>query len=216
MKKVTTLVGLAFVALSATSIASAATFNYVADAAAQEKSYAAYQKTVDGITVTATGAQVDNSGVANGTAYAYLDGLWNQRPAGLGVCKTNTTNCGSDDNMTDNEKLTLSFDQVVKITQINMVNGDHFTNNWAGNFGLSIDGSAWQTVALASIFNTPITGKVFEFWNNNNSTNANKEFYISSMNVSAVPLPAAVWLFGSALLGFTAMRKNAKVAAQVV
>ncbi|WP_349677656.1 VPLPA-CTERM sorting domain-containing protein [Methylophaga sp. UBA3191] len=30
------------------------------------------------------------------------------------------------------------------------------------------------------------------------------------MRVSAVPIPAAVWLFGSGLMGFLAMRRRAK------
>ena len=32
------------------------------------------------------------------------------------------------------------------------------------------------------------------------------------MNLTAVPVPAAVWLLGSALLGFVGMRKKAKQA----
>lgn len=181
-------------ALIATSIVSAATFNYVADVVGNEKYYASYVKVVDGITVTARGDNVDNS-------------------AGLSIGKTNTINCGSDNNVTDNKKLTLLFNHVVNITQINMINGDHL-DAWVGNFGLSIDGGAWQTIPLASIFNTAITRTVFEFWNNNNFSQANNAFYISSMSVSAVPFPAALWLFGSVLLSFTAMRRNAKVAAQ--
>ena len=34
---------------------------------------------------------------------------------------------------------------------------------------------------------------------------------LDNVNVSAVPLPAAVWLFGSGLMGFLAMRRKAKI-----
>jgi hypothetical protein len=33
---------------------------------------------------------------------------------------------------------------------------------------------------------------------------------IDSMSVHAVPIPAAIWLFGSAILGFAAIRRNSK------
>jgi hypothetical protein len=46
-----------------------------------------------------------------------------------------------------------------------------------------------------------------------NSTNKKKQFYLSSLNatsVSVVPIPGAIWLFGSALLGFIALGKKEK------
>ena len=213
MRLFTKLLGSALIALATTQTANAATFDFVSYASGNEGSYNPYvSPTVDGITITATGQQTLSNGETDTgkTAYAYLDDHWSQRDAGLGVCKTFTTGCGADDNVTDDEKLTLDFGQVVTITEITMANGDHYTNNWDGDFGLRIDGGSWQTIALAAVFNTPITGTIFEFWNNNGSTDANKEFYISTMTVSAVPIPAAIWLFGSVMLGFVGIRRNNK------
>jgi hypothetical protein len=40
----------------------------------------------------------------------------------------------------------------------------------------------------------------------------NEEFYVSGIEVSAVPVPAAVWLFGSALLGFVGLSRRTNIA----
>jgi hypothetical protein len=38
-----------------------------------------------------------------------------------------------------------------------------------------------------------------------------KEFYLASSSISAVPVPAAVWLFGTALIGFIGFSRRTKV-----
>lgn len=54
-----------------------------------------------------------------------------------------------------------------------------------------------------------------EFWNNNGQWNDTQEsgnfhdgFVIEYESISSVPVPGAVWLFGSALIGFVGMRKT--------
>ena len=42
--------------------------------------------------------------------------------------------------------------------------------------------------------------------------NTNAHFYISGLNVTAVPVPAAVWLFGSGLLGLIGVARRKKAA----
>jgi hypothetical protein len=52
---------------------------------------------------------------------------------------------------------------------------------------------------------------VFSDQGRQNKLFGNKHWDLN-MNLTAVPVPAAVWLLGSALLGFVGMRKKAKQA----
>ncbi len=137
----------------------------------------------------------------------------------MGVCKvlsgsTNQCNPGGDDNVTLGEKLILDFGQQVAISEIIMSNGVHELD-FTGQFSLTIDGVDMGQPDLASVFTTVLIGQRFELWNNNTTEVASKEFYIGSMTVSAVPIPAAVWLFGSALMGLVGVsrRKSSAVVA---
>jgi len=183
-----------------------------------EFGYTSYSATNDGITVTATGSYVDSEGNTQ-DAYAYMDGKWRNR-AGLGVCKVLNSGdqCApsSDDNITYNEKLTLVFDTTVSLDGLRFVDGEHYTN-FDGDFQLRInnDDSLLYTLSLAEfpLFGStiPFIGNTFEFISlaGRNSGYA-EEFYINTLNVSAVPLPAAAWLFGSALLGFAGFKRFKK------
>lgn len=213
MRLFTKLLGLTLIAFATTQTANAATFDfaYYADNEG-ERGYDTYTKVEDGIEIKAKGKQWD--GAAWQDAKAYLD----SGNAGLGVCKVlSSTQClpSSDDNVTPDEKLVLHFDQMVELEQVVFRNGKHGTS-FAGDaeFELKIDSGAWATYSLTNLFNVALIGNKFQFANKNsgfNSDLAHKyEFYIDSMTVSAVPIPAAIWLFGSAMLGFTAMRRNNK------
>ncbi len=83
--------------------------------------------------------------------------------------------------------------------------------DWNDDFNFAVDGNvvAWET----DTFNTPFTGTNFviavinsgnggyflDLWDN---------FTIESVSVSAVPLPAAFWLFGTALFGFAGIGRK--------
>ncbi len=61
---------------------------------------------------------------------------------------------------------------------------------------------------LASILDlSAYTGRVFEFYNLTSDSGVD-DFYINTMNVSAVPIPAALFLFAPALLGFIGLRRR--------
>jgi len=149
---------------------------------------------------------------------AYLD----EGNAGLGVCKSIDTNSqctpSSDDNVTFGEVLRLDFSDEVLITSIAFLDGHHGTD-FKGNFDVAIDGGVFTSYALVDFFISGLQGQSFLFANNNNQglgTRAYKEqFYISALSASAVPVPAAVWLFGSALMGLfgVSRRKSTAVAA---
>lgn len=225
MKKV--LLSLFFTMFAAQG--NAATFDFIGEA--NEKIYKAgiqgeqgytgtsYVREVDGITLTAQGQSISDDGKTWDDASVYLDSRWNNGNAGMGVCKvlsgsTNQCNPGGDDNVTLGEKLILDFGQQVAISEIIMSNGVHELD-FTGQFSLTIDGVDMGQPDLASVFTTVLIGQRFELWNNNTTEVASKEFYIGSMTVSAVPIPAAVWLFGSALMGLVGVsrRKSSAVVA---
>ena len=233
MKKIICL--LAFLGFASTSVhASTATFNFglYADKNADgstftdgfgnsinglgEAGYSLYGVTNNGITVTASGSSTNDSpntvgGSPDLQQFAYLD----SGNAGLGVCEdlTGSKQCvvSSDDNVTKSEILKLVFDQTVSLDSLLLLNGDHradFDNN---QYQIRIDGSLFDPLSLALVdlsgFN--FVGKTFEFISLASTKPSSKEeFYINSMTVSTVPVPAAAWLFGSALLGFFGFKRR--------
>ncbi|MEH6528244.1 MAG: PEP-CTERM sorting domain-containing protein [Sneathiella sp.] len=159
---------------------------------------------IDGISMEATGFAGDEA------AFAYLD----KGRAGMGVCKVITKslqcNPSSDDNVTATELLVIDFNQEVNLLDMSFRDGKH---NLLGDFDIDfyIDGiSQGITLFDDAFFASGITGKKFGFGF------VKEEFYISTMSVSAVPVPAALPLFGAALLGmgFLARRRKQKAALQ--
>jgi len=187
--------------IGSSSIASAATFDFLAYGNALERGYNAFVKTEDGITVTATG----KDGATD--AFAYLDA----GDAGLGVCKVlsgDQCNPTNDDNVTSGEILSLSFDQNIRIDSITFKDEKHNTGLLTGGFlDFSVNGGVAGPMSLSmadwGLFSGS-TGSLFSF------ANDGTQFYISSVTVSAVPLPPAVLLFGASLgaLGFLGHRRR--------
>lgn len=217
MKKFITILSLVLFAVAGSQAAVAANFDFVSYADVDgdsdghlEWGYSAFSVTESGIGLTATGKYSDGMGGWN-DAFAYLD----QGNAGLGVCKNITVGnqcvIGSDDNVTPGEKLILAFDQVVSLDEVIFRDGGH-GQSFSGDFQLSIDGGALMSYALTASFIEPLVGQKFEFFNNNSNTSNAYQFYIDTANVSAVPIPAALFLFTPALLGFFGMRKKLEVA----
>ena len=184
--------------------ANAATFDFAgyADGSYGEGVHSNFSE--DGINLTASGYTSPNFSTE---AYPYLDA----GDAGLGVCKT--TNCAgsTDDNVNDGEMLKLSFDQSVSLGDTSFRNKDHGTN-FGGEIYLSVDGGSLHTLDLSTataglLSLAGYTGKIFEFYNYPQDSGTD-DFYINSMNVSAVPVPAALWLFAPALMGLLGLRRR--------
>jgi hypothetical protein len=157
----------------------------------------------------------DNAGDTE--QFAYLD--WGT--AGLGVCKdasplganpgSGANRCApsSDDNVTIGEFLEFTFDQDVVVENL------WFNNNHDGGFGagdmVTIDGMAFDvSTGYADGVNgigsfSLLTDQVLRIAYNN------EEFYVSGMAVSAVPVPAAIWLFGTALVGFIGLGRRRNI-----
>lgn len=158
--------------------------------------------TSGGIGLTVTGT--DTAG--NATYNAYLD----KGNAGLGVCKIlsgDQCSPSSDDNVTPGEVLVLSFDRKVTITDTTFTNGSHGTS-FLGSFDLTIDGVFDATYSLVHLFGMDLTGTVFELSNINTTATNPYQFYIETMDVTAVPVPAAAWLFGTGLLGLAGVARR--------
>lgn len=147
-----------------------------------------------------------------GSALPWLDGPSGGKPAGLGVCQV-TGGCAgtSSDNIeTDNgESILLSLDTSILAGDIYFRDGNHeFNFDSSAEVGISIDGGDWQFFLLSVVTdaNGKFTGlanevitSTIEFANSGIPVSGETDdFYIAGFG-APVPVPAAVWLFGSAL-----------------
>jgi len=191
-------VAAAAVLMCGSTFSNAASFDFMALGNSHEQGYASFTHSTGGITVEASGRSTDGKS----SYFAYLDG----GNAGLGVCKildaADQCSPSSDDNVTLDELLRLDFDQTITLSEVVFVNGSHGTT-FNGTFDLSIDGGAATSYNLSNIFTLDLTGKTFDFINLNalGDIDNRYQFYISSVEVNAVPVPAAAWLFASGILG---------------
>lgn len=216
MNTLKTLIGMSglIVALGGWSVANAYTFNFTSNA--NSSSWGTPGNTQKfkasdnpSLSVTASAWYLSSSALTNTANQAYL-GRFTQ---GLGV----TNNSGEqNEHYVDNYKgfdfVRFDFSEQVKIEKITL-------SIWGGDgdmtlgYGDSNNGSIFKhsytrqnsgdlTINFGS---TPAdeTWRIFASLLNNQDGRTAKidGFKIKSMEVSTVPLPAAVWLFGSALLG---------------
>jgi len=199
--------------LSVASFSMAATYDYDFDADENER-----------------GAQPLNFGDLNVYGYkngaeanAYLD---SGKLAGLGVCGTlldqqqgtNWCNPSSDDNLQVNEVLKFVFDASKKISVVG-INGPHVAAN-GKLITVWTDTGGWDQLEVIADKITLgfylTTLKIFGQGSYQDAKSqewyrgSNTDLYVAGIN--EVPIPAAAWLFGSALLGLTGLRRR-KVAA---
>ena len=153
---------------------------------------------------------------SNTPYYAYMDGNWKQ-DAGLGVCQTDTNSCGSDDNQVEGEFIHMVFDAVVEILTLD-ITGNHEAVAEDTEFWYSLDGgNNWsmediggQIIGAALDLNVSWITDTLDYTIKAGPNGG--EMYLSAMTVSPVPVPAAVWLFGTALLGLVGFNKRRKTA----
>jgi hypothetical protein len=171
--------------------------------------------TAGGITATATGTYNGNAA----TVVQDSESGWTAdssghaiKGAGLGVY--HKINDASDDNITANEKLIVTFDRVVAIKGIGVQADGHVNFGKDKKFNYSIDTGptvsyTWGGGATDD-FN--LTGTTFSFWTDTPYTTC-KQFYLSELDVvAAVPEPEtyALMLAGLGVVGFMAKRRKAK------
>jgi hypothetical protein len=155
-----------------------------------------------------------------GSAAAYFDADFNG-PGGLGVCSAGAglaCDGTGDDNQTSSngETIHMVWDAIIELVSIKII-GNHVavvpldlngaapafvwkTDNESGSFGIN---GANETLFDLSLITTAT--KTFEYYV------TNSEIYV--MSLTTVPVPAAVWLFGTAMLGLFGMRRKAKMGA---
>jgi len=175
-----------------------------------------FDQTFDaGVTASGTYNQSGQFGINVLDKYAYLDAP-SGGPGGLGVCQSlsSSNQCvpNSDDNVTQNETLKLVFDTEVTLNDLVLHNGDHGTL-FAGDFHLKVDGLNNTVYPLSNLMTLDLIGTTFEFFNPNHDGLDSGNFYISEMTynekgIPEVPIPAAVWLFGTGLIGLVAVARR--------
>ncbi len=158
--------------------------------------------------ITATATATYNAAAAavvqDNTSNWSLDGS-RTRGAGLGVYQDRAPNAvvRSDDNITNGEILTITFNQQVRLTTIVLNDDGHYIFSQNNPFTYSLNGTstALYGTTLVNMIGTQFT---FAY----GGTNAH-QFYLSSLTVSTVPDSGyTVGLMGAALLGFAAFRRR--------
>jgi hypothetical protein len=144
-----------------------------------------------------------------------MDGSFNGIIGGMGVCTTltgNQCNPSSDDNVsidTTSEILSWTFDQNITQIVLELGNDGHkdFNN---GSFNYSLDnGISWSTATTnGSATATLVLGGSNQVDFKAAGNTIDDHFYIRNANVTVVPIPAAVWLFGSGLLGLVGIARS--------
>lgn len=152
---------------------------------------------------------------SNTPYYAYMDGNWKQ-DAGLGVCQSDTNSCGSDDNQMEGEFIHMVFDTVVEILTLD-ITGNHEAVAQGTEFWYSLDGgNNWskedisgQIIGAALDLNVSWITDTLDYTIKAGPNNG--EMYLSAMEVSPIPVPAAFWLFGTALIGFISYSRRTRL-----
>ena len=200
-----------FASLAALAVATAAdgasiTFDFVAEAAGNERGAEILTFSNGGLTLDVTGDATNDEPIDDKIEFTYLDDADQSDepgPGGLGVAKDINQNLRSDprsdDNVSEGETLTLLFSERVTIVRIEF--NDHgrlFIP--PERVDIAADG-VFASYPLMNVFLTPLTGTRFDFrYPDLNGA----QFYLGAV---VVPEPASIVPFG---LGALALLRAAR------
>jgi len=226
-------------AMAVTGMANATTFDFSATnlGLTGGNAYNTINTSIDGIGLTITALTIanDNSGnidsisaVMGSDVGVYVSssvsgnlGVRSRLPSAEDTTSDGNNLDGGDAGVSNDldEGILFTFDRLVSLDYINF---DFFTSS--DDFNLTVDGANTSIVVdynADSIANPLVTdvlnqfdeyrfngivGTSFLFWADGDSDS----FRIDRLEVSAVPVPAAAWLFGSALLGMFGFSRRKK------
>jgi hypothetical protein len=159
---------------------------------------------------------INNGGSAG---KAYFDADSGGSPGGLGSCRALDANAqcvpSSDDNLTlaADEKIRMDFtldgsiftdaifgDFTFRNDDHNLINGTVSVSHESGSSTITLTDGVGDFSVIGS--------SSFLLFNEDGGVGSTSNYYISEANISAVPVPAAVWLFGSALAGLGWFRRR--------
>jgi len=163
---------------------------------------------VDGIgfTLTSTDGTVtlNQDGRYDGSSYSHC------QPAGSLTCDRDGVGIRNDE-ITMGQTLSLVFDTAVRITSFEFL--DLYKGKYAEEATVTIDGgisrsvSATESSGVGGYANLGFLALVGAGQNiaftarNFFGDDGNNDYALAAITVSAVPIPAAIWLFGTALIG---------------
>jgi hypothetical protein len=215
MKSVITSVAVAGILAFAATTAQAAVYNFTGNG---NGSSSFYSYTEDGVKLTVTAGHYHSSGSSSGQVHTG-ENVTKSHYSGLGVSSYSGDN-GQIDGYRENDVLLFSFDSAVKFVSatFSSISGDDFTwffdDDDNGSLSYDLVGSADPSGSTYS-FTQDYIGQLFGIA----AIGSSDDFRVKSINVntlSAVPLPAALPLYGAglAVMGFVGWRKRQKAAAQ--
>lgn len=157
-----------------------------------------------GISAAASGSYKGNS------ASAVQDSTANwsaSNGAGLGVYHLSKVT--SDDNITFDEALTITFDRLVTLTRIELRAEGHNFTGWTQGATFLLDGVQTLLPLGTGFIDLNKTGQVFTFGFDDGARTAD-QFYLAAMTAQAVPEPGtyAMLLAGLGALGAIGRRRR--------
>lgn len=125
--------------------------------------------------------------------------------AGLGVY--HQVKVTSDDNITFNEVLTITFDQVVNLTNIGLRAEGHNFTGWTAGATFLLNGVQTLLPQNVGSIDVNMVGQVFTF-GFDNASQTGDQFYLSSMTANPVPEPQSIALLLAGLGGIGLMARR--------
>jgi hypothetical protein len=166
-----------------------------------------FRLTVDGLQLKAKAFRKPKEAI-----HVYFDDLSGASSAGMGVCPEldiyNQCVGNSSIGRQNRERLRWKFSENISSITLEFVNGSNgFINR---KFQYKYNGDPWQTAITdaSSLATLNFDGQADRIQFRAKGKGAKNQFYIVNANVTAVPLPAGVWLFMSGLLGLAAISRR--------